>query len=315
MSTTVPGRKLHVIVPARNEKLNVPYFFDRARRTLDALDGVDWRIVFVNNCSSDGTLEEMTALRARDRRVQIVTLSRDFGYQAALRAGLSIADSDYYAIVDVDCEDPPELLADFHREIMNGADIAYGIRSHRDEPSLITFGRRVFYILNRLLADGEVVMWMGEFCMVTHDVRNAVLVSKTTFLSLRAELGFVGFRRIGIDYQRARRKFGTTHYDLLRMAQYAVGSILASTTLPLRLVLYVAIVIGLGFPVFVLARGSSVQDAANAGVFVALYFLLFTIPLISLYLARLYQNGVQRPIFLVDERRTYVDEREPERPV
>ncbi len=301
--------KLNVIVPARNEALNVPYFFERAQRALDAL-GVDWNIVFINNCSADSTFDEMLALRTRDRRVKIITLSRDFGYQAALKAGLSLADGDYYAIVDVDCEDPPELLADFYRTIQDGAQIAYGIRSERDEPAMITTGRKLFYILNRALADGEVVMWMGEFSMFTRDVRDAVLASRSTFPSLRAELGYVGFRRTGLRYRRAKRKFGKTHYDLFQMTAYAVGSILAATTMPLRLVFYLAVLVGVGFPLSVLIRGSSAADAAVSAVFVALYFLLFTVPLISLYLARLYQNGVQRPIFLVDESRTHLEDRQ-----
>jgi len=301
--------KLNVIVPARNEAQSVPYFFERARPALDAL-GLDWNIVFVNNCSTDGTFEEMLALRDGDRRVKILTLSRDFGYQGALKAGLSSVDGDYYAIVDADCEDPPELLAEFLRAIQDGAQIAYGIRSERDEPKIITAGRRMFYILNRLLADGEVVMWMGEFSMFTRDVRDAVLMSKSTFPSLRAELGYVGFRRAGIRYRRARRKFGKSHYNVFRMTLYAVGSILAATTSPLRLVLYLAALIGVGFPLVVLARGTSAADAATAAAFIALYFLLLTVPLISLYLARLYQNGVQRPSFLIDESRTHLEERQ-----
>ena len=302
--------KLNVIVPARNEALNVPYFFQRAQQTLDGL-GVDWQIVFINNCSADGTFDEMLALRSRDPRVKSITLARDFGYQAALKAGLSLVDGDYYAIVDVDCEDPTELLAEFYRAIQNGAQIAYGIRSQRDEPAMITAGRKLFYILNRALADGEVVMWMGEFSMFTREVRDAVLASRSTFPSLRAELGYVGFRRTGLGYRRAKRKFGKTHYDLYQMTAYAVGSILAATTLPLRLVFYLALLVGIGFPLSIVVRGSSRADAAVAGVFVALYFLLLTIPLISLYLARLYQNGVQRPIFLVDETRTHLEERQP----
>lgn len=300
--------KLNVIVPARDEALNVPYFFQRAQQTLDAL-GVDWNIVFINNCSTDATLDEMLALRVRDHRVKIITMSRNFGYQAALKAGLSLVEGDYYAIVDVDCEDPPELLGEFYRAIRDGAQVAYGIRSERDEPRIITAGRKVFYIVNRLLADGEVVMWMGEFSMFTREVRDAVLVSRSTFVSLRAELGYVGFRREGIRYRRAKRAFGKTHYNVFQMTMYAVGSILAATTSPLRLVFYLAALIGVGFPLLVVVRGSSVQEASFLGVFVALYFLLLTIPLISLYLARLYQNGVQRPIFLVDENRTHLEEK------
>lgn len=296
--------RLHVIVPARNELQNVPYFYERARAALASLSGIDWSIVFVNNASEDGTLDCLLRLSETDSRVKVVTLSRDFGYHAALVAGLSVVDSDYYAIVDVDCEDPPELLVDFFAALQQGAQIAYGIRSNRDEPGLITFGRKLFYIANRRVADSEIVMWMGEFSMFTKQVRDAVLAARTTFVSLRAEMGHVGFTRAGLPYQRARRKYGQTHYNLWRMTVYAIASILSGSTFPLRLVLYVSALVAVGFPIY-----AKVLHLTDMGVLVSasvtvLYFLVITIPLISLYLARTYKNVVGRPVFVVDESRT-----------
>jgi glycosyltransferase involved in cell wall biosynthesis len=295
---------LNVIVPARNERLNVPFFYDRARRTLESIPGLDWNIVFVNNASEDGTLEQVLELRAADPRVKIITLSRDFGYHAALVAGLSSVDGDFYAIVDVDCEDPPELLADFYKSIQDGVQIAYGVRSSRDEPGLITFGRKLFYIANRRVADSEIVMWMGEFSMFTRQVRDAVLAAKTTFVSVRAELGHVGFARRGFSYQRAKRKYGETHYNLWRMTVYAVASILSGTTFPLRLVLYLAAAVGVGFPLYVKLMRLTAVDTAVAAAVLSLYFLVVSLPLIGLYLARTYKNVVARPIFVIDHTRT-----------
>lgn len=300
----VTRSRLHVIVPAHNELQNVPYFYERSRTALDTLSDVDWSIVFVNNASEDGTLDSILQLRESDPRVKVITLSRDFGYHAALVAGLSSVESDCYAIVDVDCEDPPELLVDFYRSIQQGAQIAYGVRSSRDEPSLITFGRKLFYLANRRVADSEIVMWMGEFSMFTKQVRDAILAAKTTFISLRAEMGHVGFTRAGLSYLRAKRKYGQTHYNLWRMTVYAVASILSGTTFPLRLVLYVAVVIGVGFPIYVKAMRPTGAGIAVTAAIVSMYFLVITIPLISLYLARTYKNVVGRPIFVIDQTRT-----------
>jgi dolichol-phosphate mannosyltransferase len=301
--------KLNVIVPARNEQLNVPYFYERARRALDALRGIDWSIVFVNNGSEDGTLAEILALRAADPRVNVITLSRNFGYHAALVAGLSSVDGDYYGMIDVDCEDPPELLVDFYRALHSGtAQVAYGVRSNRDEPALVTFGRKLFYIANRRVADSEIVMWMGEFSMMTRQVRDAVLASKTTFISLRAEMGYVGFPRIGIHYQRAQRKYGETHYNVWRMTTFAVASILSGTTFPLRLVLYLAMFVAVAFPLAVGAfRLSAVATGVTASV-ATLYFCTVSLSLMSLYLARTYKNVVLRPTFVIDWSRTHLSE-------
>src|SRR5262245_55191741 len=197
-------KRLTVIVPAHNEEQNVPYFYGRVRTALDSLTDVDSSILFINNSSTDGTLDAVCRLRETDPRVKVITLSRNFGYHAGLVAGLSSVESDYYAIVDVDCEDPPELLAEFYRAIAGGAQVAYGIRSKRDEPGLITLGRKLFYVANRRVADSEIVMWMGEFAMFTRQVRDAVLTPRTTFVSVRAELGYVGFRRVGIEYRWER---------------------------------------------------------------------------------------------------------------
>lgn len=298
---------LHVIVPARNERLNVPYFYNRARQALDSLHELEWSIVFMNNDSDDGTLEEMMALRAADPRVKIITLSRNFGYHAALVAGLSSVESDYYAIVDVDCEDPPELLVDFHKALQGGAELAYGVRSKRDEPWLVTFGRKLFYLANRGVADSEIVMWMGEFSMFTRQVRDALLASKTTFVSLRAEMGYVGFPRVGISYLRAKRAFGETHYNLWRMTVYAVASILSGTTFPLRLVLYLGAGTAAVFPIAVVALGLGAAEVAVTAAVAGLYFLLISLPLMSLYLARTYKNVVYRPVFVIDQSRTYLE--------
>lgn len=296
--------KLNVIVPSYNESENVPYFYGRARQSLDTLPGLDWNLIFINNSSHDDTLEQIMKLRSADPRVKVITLSRNFGYHAALVAGLSSVDGDYFAIVDVDCEDPPELLVDFHRAIGAGAQIAYGDRSQRDEPALITFGRKLFYLANRRVADSEIVMWMGEFSMFTRQVRDAILAPRTTFVSVRAEMGYVGFKRVGIPYRRAKRKYGETHYNLWRMTTYAILSILSGTTFPLRLVLYIAVLIGAGFPLLVWALALTTAGTVMAAALACLYFLVLTIPLISLYLARVYKNIVHRPVFIVDQTRT-----------
>jgi glycosyltransferase involved in cell wall biosynthesis len=169
--------KLSVIVAVHNESLNIPPFYERARRVLDSLSGLKaWEVVFVNDASEDDSLAEILKLRAADPRVKVITLSRRFGYHSVLVAGLSKVESDLYAMVDVDCEDPPELLAKFYEAIQGGADVAYGVRSNREEPSLITFMRKVFYYANKWIADSEIVVWMAEFAMITrhpdapHDV-------------------------------------------------------------------------------------------------------------------------------------------------
>lgn len=298
---------LAVIVPVHNECANIAPFYERARPVLESLEGLsEWEIIFVNDASADDSLAEILKLRAKDKRVKVITLSRRFGYHSVLVAGLSRADRDLYAMVDVDCEDPPELLAQFYRAVQSGVDVAYGVRSNREEPALITFSRKLFYYVNRMIADSEIVVWMAEFAMITRQVRDAILVPRTTYPFLRAELGFVGFKRAGISYFRAKRAHGKSHYNIWRMTRFAVAGILSSSTFLLRLVLYVAAAIGALFPLCSLALGLSLEQAGMLAVILSLYFLILSVPVIALYLARTYKNGVARPVFVIDEKQTFL---------
>lgn len=297
--------KLSVIVPVHNESKSIVPFYERARGVLDLLQGIrEWTIFFINDASEDDSLEQILKLREGDPRVSVITLSRRFGYHAVLTAGLATAAGDLYAMIDVDCEDPPELLTRFYEAIQGGAQVAYGIRSNREEPRAIIFMRKLFYLANKRIADSEIVMWMAEFAMITRQVRDAIIAPHTTYPFLRAELGYVGFKRVGIPYFRAKRTQGHSHYSLWRMTRFAVAGILSSSTFFLRLVLYLAALLGAAYPLIVLAFGLSGEAAAHLALILTFYFLLLSVPIIALYLARTYKNGVARPVFVIDRTRT-----------
>jgi glycosyltransferase involved in cell wall biosynthesis len=299
--------KLSVIVAVHNEALNIRPFYERAVPVLDSLGGLSaWEIIYVNDASQDDSLAEIFKLRAADSRVKVITLSRRFGYHSVLVAGLSQADSDLYAMVDVDCEDPPELLAQFYAAIQGGVEVAYGVRSNREEPAFITFMRKLFYYANKWIADSEIIVWMAEFAMITRQVRDAILTPHTTYPFLRAEIGFAGFKRAGLSYFRAKRSHGRTHYNIFRMTRFAVAGILSSSTFFLRFVLYAAAFLGVLFPVWVVLAGLTLDQAAKLATILGFYFLMVTMPIIALYLARTYKNGVARPVFIIDKKQTFL---------
>ncbi|MBI3289650.1 MAG: glycosyltransferase family 2 protein [Elusimicrobia bacterium] len=294
------GRKtLAVIVPCHNESANIEPFYQSAKNTLDALP-VDWALIFVNDASTDDTLERILALRAGDGRVRVATLSRNFGYHSALVAGLSSADVDLYAIVDVDGEDPPEMLAKFHTAVQKGAHTVYGIRSQRPEPRHIVFCRWLFYWINLKIADGPIKLWMAEYSMFTRVVRDHILANKTTFPFLRAELAYVGLRMEGVPYVRQPRLRGTSHYNFWRMAQFAIGGFLASSTFPLRASLYLSAAFAAFFLLLVPALGLGLVEAGALAGVLGFLFLLLTVPMLALYIARTYKNVTARPVFFLD---------------
>lgn len=297
------ARSLTLVVPVHNEAPSIAYFYERAKPVLEPT-GLDWRILFVNDASTDESLDRILDLRKADPRIRVVTLTRNFGYHAALVAGLSNAESDLYAIVDVDCEDPPELLTQFLEKIDQGAYTAYGIRSQRDEPRHIIFFRWLFYWINRMIADGPVMLWMAEFAMMTRVVRDSILVNKTTFPFLRAELAYVGYEMAGVDYFRARRKHGTSHYNFFRMASFAIGGFLSSSTFPLRAALYLSGPFLALYVATVALTGGGLAHAAQWADIFTFAYLLLTIPMISVYIARTYKNLSARPVYYIDPRKS-----------
>ncbi len=294
---------LAVIVPCHNETANVEPFYEAAKKTLDALP-LDWSILFVNDASTDDTLDKILALREKDPRVKVATLSRNFGYHAALVAGLSNADADLYAIVDVDGEDPPEMLAKFHAEIAKGAQTVYGIRSERPEPAHIVFFRWLFYWINRKIADGPIRLWMAEFSMFSRRVRDYILANRTTFPFLRAEMAYVGLRMVGVPYARQPRLRGVSHYNFWSMSKFALAGFLASSTFPLRISVYLSAALAAAYVATLAALRADVLEAGALAAVFGFFFLLLTVPMLSLYLARTYKNVTSRPVFFLDLERS-----------
>jgi dolichol-phosphate mannosyltransferase len=295
---------LTVIVPVHNEEANIDMFYERIVPVLSSLKVEDWEILFMNNASTDGTLDKILKLRETEPRVKIITLTRNFGLQASLMAGLTSRQSELYAIIDVDCEDPPELLEQFHREIQGGAHTAYGIRSRRDEASWLTSLRGLFYWINRQIADFPVMLWMAEFVMITRTVRDAVVANKSAFPFVRSEIGYAGLKAVGIPYFRASRKHGLSHVNLRGMAEFAVWGFLTSSTFPLRVTLYLSALIMMVYVLAVLCLQMDLARASQWAVLLGFGYLLATVPVLSLYLARTYKNTLARPLFIIDPEKT-----------
>lgn len=300
------GRRplLTVLCPVFNEAQCIELFYARWTALAQGLaDRCDVELIFCNNCSTDGTAAKILALRQQDSRVQLLSYTRNIGYQASLQGGLRQASGDAIAMVDVDCEDPPEMIAAFVDGWLAGNDLVYGERKKRREPGWITQCRKIFYRLNRLVADNEIIVDMAEFCLIDHSVRDAILMGRNTFPFIRAEIAALGLQRLGIPYDRQARVAGTTHYNLWGMTRFAVAGILAGTTLPLRLALYLLVPVLLGnLAWFLLAPAAPAWFARM--VLVNLSYVSVFVAVGALYLARIYRNVIGRPQSVVDWHRS-----------
>jgi polyisoprenyl-phosphate glycosyltransferase len=306
------SKSIQVICPVYNEELNINYFYDRYRAVRDRLIG-NYRLElsFIDNASTDRTSKLISELRAQDRSVQLITHSRNFGYQASLLCGLTNLEGDAYVIIDADCEDPPELIPEFVKKWEEGYDLVYGDRKWRSENPAVAMARRVFYRITRRIADSEFIIDMAEFSLFSRRMRDEVLSHASTFPFVRSDLAYAGFRRFGIEYKRQPRRFGKTHYNFWRMAKFAIAGILSASTFPLRAVVYGGIplvgidVIAAIFQIF------GVVVPLGAILMVNLAFVCLSLISLALYVARISKDVIGRPVFIVDERRSALNQRLP----
>lgn len=315
------GRPLVTIVcPVFNEEKSVELFYARLGSAMKEVEAkVRYELLFVNNRSTDRTLGIIRALSEKDPRVNFITLSRNFGYQASITAGMRHAKGDCVVNIDVDCEDPPEMIPRFIDKWLEGADVAYGIRHKREEFVLMHLARKLFYRVIRRLADHEIILDMAEFFLVDKRVREFVLSTKSTYPFVRGQVGYVGFKREGIRYKRERRIAGKTHYNIFGAVRFGFAGILSSSTFLLRFLAYVGAVVCAidtwcaGMLVF---GPSAWADPPRqryfwAALFVHIGWFALGMGTLGIYLARIYKDTVGLPLYIVDDRNSFYREASP----
>jgi len=304
--TSAPRPVLAIVCPVYNEDTVIPLFFGRLSPVMTALAARYLiRLVFLNNASTDRTREKIDDIRRQWPETYVLSMSRNVGYQASVECGLRNIEADLFVIIDVDCEDPPEMIAQFIETHEQGFDIVYGERVDRPEPQLIKSSRKFFYRLLQKIADEEIILDMAEFSLFTGEVRDAIIDDRSSFPFIRASIGRVGFRRAAIPFTRQRRIAGTTHYNLLGMSIFAIAGLLSASTLLLRLPVYILpfwILALFGLGAWAIAAHSA--WIALASLIVSASYVGATIAFIALYVARAYKNGLQRPNAVIDRKRS-----------
>lgn len=313
MATTTDGgsrRLVSMVCQIFNEALAIPIFYERLKVVMVSLQStIDYELIFTNNCSTDSSLSCVSSIRDLDERVQILTLSRNFGYQASVLAGISYADGDAVLVIDVDCEDPPELIPEFIQRWLNGADIVYGERGKRPEPKALLLARKFFYVLLRAGADTDIILDMAEFALVSRRVRDVMIANKNSFPFLRAEIGYAGFHRDNVKYDRQKRTIGKSHYNVGGMFLFAIAGILSVSTFLLRIGAYLWPVIALlniGFIVAEIIKPLSFSMFKYL-VILDLFYLITLVTAQGLYQARIYKNNLSRPIYIIDHKLSYTN--------
>lgn len=297
-------KRLTVICPVYNEMVSVPIFTERLKAVREQLsDKYDVDLLFTNNASTDKTLSEILKLRVDNPFVYVITLSRNVGYQASLECGLRTARGDLFVFIDVDCEDPPEMILDFVKLYeQNECDIVYGERVDRHEAVLVMWGRKLFYRVLKAVADDDVILDMAEFSLITEEVRDAIVKDTSSFPFIRASIGRVGFRRQGIPYKRHKRVAGHSNFRGFSLIYFAVAGILSSSTLFLRLPIQTLFFWLIAVAALAIARVYIDSRWIDAGIILLFAtYLGGAVAFIAIYTGRTYKNSLNRPNYIISK--------------
>ena len=207
-------KKISIICPFYNELDAIPLFFDRLMEALSSLKDIHFEIIFVNNSSTDGSLEKLKELILKKQNneqitFKIISFSRNFGYQKSLLAGYSHSTGDASIVIDTDLEDPPELILEFIAQWNKGYEVIYGKRVDRQENWLIKKMRDNFYRILSLTADFKINDQMAEFCLISRRVRENILKINPTFTFFRSEIAFFRIKNIWHRLQKGKKSSGS----------------------------------------------------------------------------------------------------------
>jgi len=300
---------LSVVAPVYDEELLIDEFI---ARTIAAIADFEFELVLVNDGSSDGTAELLDRAAAADPRVRVVHLSRNFGHQAALTAGLEHAVGDAVAMIDADLQDPPELIPDMVAQWSHGADVVYAVRDQREgETAFKLASASWFYKLFDKLAQVNLEPNSGDFRLLDRRALDALLAMTERSRFLRGMTVWVGFNQTAVSYQRDARHAGETKYTLRKMLRFSLDAITSFSHLPLQLATYAGLFsAGLAFiaiPVVIVLRIFDSYLPGFSSITIAILLLggiqLIALGVIGEYVGRIYDEVKHRPLYIVRDER------------
>lgn len=305
--------KIALVTPAFNEAAVLPQLFARLTAVFAANPDVSWHVVLIDDGSRDRTAQLIEEQAARDPRFRLVALSRNFGFQNALAAGLAqCADMDAVVTMDADLQDPPEVIPQMVAAWRNGAGVVLAVRRSRQEGGWRRVAFELFHRWFGALVDTPIERNTGTFGLLGREalaVFNRLPEAHRFFPGLRA---WVGFPRAEVPYDRQERAAGTPAQDLRRLVRYALDGVFSFSRLPLRLVTYAGLIVagvGFAFGVFFVVRRLLGIEVAQTGftTLVTLVLFLGGVQLIGIgvlgeYLGRVYDEVKRRPNYVIQRR-------------
>ena len=298
-----------VVVPFYNEAGGVEPFYAELAAVLERLTAHRFEIVCVDDGSSDGTLEELVGLAGRDARVRVLELSRNFGKEAALTAGIDAARGDAVIALDADLQDPPELIARLLDGWSGGADVVVARRTDRSSDSFLKrTSAELFYRIHNRLSSVQIPGNVGDFRLLDRRVVEALKALPERQRFMKGLFAWIGFRTATVDYARGTRAAGASKFSGWRLWNFALEGITSFSTVPLRVWTYVGALGALAtflYALFIIARVLilGIDVPGYASLLVAILFLgslqLLSVGVLGEYIGRVYLETKQRPVYVV----------------
>jgi polyisoprenyl-phosphate glycosyltransferase len=304
--------KYSIVVPVFNEEESFPDLVKRLHELMDQLDG-PVEVVLVDDGSRDGSYQLMVAANREDPRFKVLQLSRNFGHQVAITAGMDVASGQAVIVMDADLQDPPRVILEMAARWQEGYEVVYAVREHREGETMFKkTTATLFYSLLRRLAEIEQPVDVGDFRLVDRKALDAFLQMRESNRYVRGMFSWIGFRQVAVPYTRASRAAGRSKYPLRKMLRLASDGIVGFSAAPLRFAMAAGVLmafasVAYGVVAIALKLAGLPYVRGYASLLVTITFLsgiqLIVIGMVGQYVARIYDEARRRPLYLVREAR------------
>ncbi len=300
--------RISIVIPVLNEESNIDPLFERVETVFQELS-YDFEILFVDDGSTDQTLNTIKRLHRKDSRAKLISFSRNFGHQIALTAGMDHAKGDAVLVMDADLQHPPELIPTMISEWEKGHEVVYTIREKEDSVGILkALTSKIFYLLFRSLSSTQIPDGVADFRLMDRKVVKAFKRIRERNRFLRGLTFWVGYKNIGIKYKANKRHSGKTKYNWRRMFNFAIEGITSFSSLPIYLSVYIGFTmgtLGFGYGCYALYIKIFTQHSIPGWASTAILhstiggLQLFLMGIVGIYVGKIYTETKGRPIYLI----------------
>ncbi len=305
-------KKISVIVSCYNEEESLPLFYEEMSKVMDEMSQNDFELIFVNDGSRDNTLKEIKELRAKDKRVRYISFSRNFGKEAAMKAGLDYSTGDYVTLMDADLQDPPKMLPEMLNILEKEHYDCVGTRrvTRKGEPVIRSFFARKFYKIINKMSKVEMVDGARDYRLMTRQMVEAIKSCEEYNRYSKGLWSFVGFKTKWLEFENVQRVAGETKWSFWKLFKYAIEGIVAFTTAPLTMAAFLGIlfcfiafimIIVIIFKTLVFGDPVSGWPSLACIIIFVSGIQLFFMGIFGEYLAKTYLETKKRPLYIIKE--------------